>query len=351
MDKTYLILKELEYLQSRYGFPGITFAYVLQDGTVGEIAYGLADLETKGPMGSQSRMLAASVGKTFVAALLIALAKEGHLELDDLLSRWLGECSWYPRLANHEAMTLRHLLTHSSGLSDHVYSASFQQLLALTEAPTPESLIECILDQAPRFGAGEGWAYTDTGYILLGLVIEKVTGNSYYDELTERFLKPLQLEMTSPSNQPMLPGIIAGYAAPNPFGLPEKTVDASGSLLWNPAFEWTGGGLISTSRDLALWAKLFFEGRAFQTDYLSDLFQSVSVCEASKVRYGAGVVIDQTDSQGQRWGHYGIIPGYSSSMRYYPNYGIAIAFQMNTDRGVTDFINDIEERLAEIIIR
>lgn len=198
--------RELDRLRTQYDFPGASVAYVLADGTMGEVACGVADIETQEPMTTQSRMLAASIGKTFVAATVVHLAMEGRLNLDDLLSHWLGGRSWYSRLPNRETITLRHLLTHRSGLSDHVHSSNFQQSHAFSEIAigdffSPESLIEFILDQDPLFEAGKGWAYTDTGYILLGLVIEAVTKERYDDVLKQRFLKPLKLVMTSPSDQ------------------------------------------------------------------------------------------------------------------------------------------------------
>lgn len=349
---------ELERLQGQYGFPGATLAYVLSDGSVGEAASGLADIETGEPMTVKSRMLAASIGKSFVAATVMALAKEDRLNLDDPLSRWLGGCSWYSRLPNRETITLRHLLTHSSGLPDHVYTTKFLQSLAhsgyyVDSFFSPESLIECILDQPPLFEAGGGWAYTDTGYILLGLVIDAAAENSYYGELERRFLKPLKLDMTSPSDRPVLPGLAAGYVAQhNMLGVPRKTIDGSGTMVWNPVVEWTGGGLISTSRDLAAWAKLLYEGHAMQADYLTDLLQSVPAGDKeSGDRYGAGVLINQKDPLGERWGHGGVIPGYSSSMRYYKKYGIAVAFQINMDEGISEFVSDMEHCLAEIVIR
>ena len=352
---------ELDRLKSQYEFPGITVAYVLPDGSVGEVASGVADMETREPMTPRSRMLAASIGKTFVAATALALAKEGHLHLDDPLSCWLGHYNWYSRLPNSEAITLRHLLTHSSGLPDHICTTTFlesfpQRGLDSDNSFSPKSLITCILDQAPLFEVGQGWAYTDTGYILLGLVIERVTGNGCYEEINRRFLKPLHLEMTSPSDRPTLPGLVAGYTSKdNIFNLPEKSIDESGTMVWNPIIEWTGGGLISTSRDLAVWAKLLYEGHAMQADYLTDLFYSVPTGdEESGVRYGAGVSIQQKGDLGLVWGHGGVIPGYISSMRYYPKYGISIAFQINTDSIVhnkIDSVGDIEHRLAEILIR
>ncbi len=115
----------LDGFQEEYGFPGATAAYVLRDGTTGVVATGLADVEDGTLMTVRSRMLAASIGKTFVGATALALAREGVLELDAPVSRWLGDRHWFTRLPNHAAMTVRHLLNHSSGLPDHVHLKSF----------------------------------------------------------------------------------------------------------------------------------------------------------------------------------------------------------------------------------
>jgi D-alanyl-D-alanine carboxypeptidase len=343
---------ELDRLRRLYGFPGATVAYGLPSGIVGEIANGFADIETKEPMTTRARMLAASVGKTFVAATVLALDREGRLNLDDPLFLWLGKRSWYSRLPNHNTITLRHLLTHSSGLSDHVYTRGFQQSFIARGSLAPESLISYILDQPPLFEAGTSWAYTDTGYILLGLVVETVTGNRYYEEVMRRFLVPIKLNMTTPSDRRLLPGLVAGYTTKeNVLSSPRKTVDASGLMVWNPAIEWTGGGLISTSRDLAVWSKVLYEGRAMVCEYVSDLLRSVSVGDGTHTRYGAGVLIHQDHQFGQQLGHGGVAPGYCSSMRYYSKYAISVAFQINTDAHVSDWVGDMEHTLAEIVIQ
>jgi D-alanyl-D-alanine carboxypeptidase len=348
---------ELDRLRQKHGFPGATCAYVLSDGTIGDIASGIADTKTNAPVTMKSRMLAASIGKTFVGATVVGLSRDSLINLDAPLSCWLGKRNWYARLPNHETITLRHLLTHSSGLPDHVYSPQFLQNQFFRELQpgdffSPESLIECILDQPALFEAGRGWSYTDTGYILLGLVIEAVTGDEYYEVVKQRFLKPLKLDMTTPSDRPNLPGLIAGYtSSDNAFGLPTKTLDESGLLVWNPILEWAGGGMISTSHDLAIWAKLLYEGHAMQYDYLKELFQAVPISDdRSDVQYGAGVVIEK-GPLGDKWGHYGVIPGYVSSMRYYSKYGFAVAFQVNTDENASDLINDMEQSLAETIFK
>jgi D-alanyl-D-alanine carboxypeptidase len=351
----------LDGLQKQYGFPGATAAYVLKDGSVGVAATGVADLESRAPMTVRSRMLSASIGKTFVGATALALAREGKLDLDAPISRWLGDRPWFSHLPNHAAITLRHLLNHTSGLADHVHLTSFASAVSRkwrsnSNPFTPDDLIGFTLDLSPLFDSGKGWAYSDTGYILIGLVIEKVTGRSYYTEIKQRFLKPLGLHLTAPADRRMLPGLAAGYmATSNPFGLPRKTTRTVGTLQWHPGFEWTGGGLVSNSRDLAIWGAALFQERAMSGRYLVDLLNSVPVsADSPDIRYGTGVAVYRTGAFGPVYGHGGWIPGYSSSLRFYVDHGITVAFQINTDIGIVDdakpVIRNMEFSLAEIVI-
>ena len=153
-----------------------------------------------------------------------------------------------------------------------------------------------------------------------------------------------------------LPGLAVGYLAEdNAFGLPKKTITPSGSMAWNPAVEWTGGGLISNPRDLVVWAKNLFEGDAFDGNYLDDLLKGLPIDDSEPhTRYGLGVAIHEESRIGRSYGHGGWIPGYCSSLRYYPDYGIAVAFQINTDIGIVDssarVVEAIEIRLAQIVM-
>ncbi len=308
-----------------------------------------------------SRMLAASIGKTFVGATVVALSLEGVLDLDIPVSRWLGDRRWFSRLPNHNAITLRHLLTHSSGLPDHVHLESFAAEVSRKwrekDNPfSPEDLIRFVLDLPPLFEAGKGWAYTDTGYILIGLVIEKAIKKNCYGEIQGRFLAPLELKLTAPADRRFLPGLAAGYmAADNAFGLPQKTTTSDNTLAWHPGFEWTGGGLVSNSQDLARWGSVLFGGKAMSGSYLDELLNSVPVSpETPDIRYGAGVGIYRTGPFGPVYGHGGWIPGYSSSLRYYPDFGVAIAFQINTDIDIMDgavsVVPEMEKGLIDSVI-
>lgn len=352
----------LDSFQREYKFPGATAAYVLPDGRVGTVATGLSDVRTSAPMTCESRMLAASIGKTFVGAAVLALAHEERLGLDDPISDWLDDRGWFTRLPNHNSITIRHLLTHSSGLSDHVHSSAFQAAASETwqgaENPfPPEALIAFVLDQAPLFEAGEGWSYTDTGYILLGLVIEKATGQDYYEVIQTRFIEPLGLAQTAPSNRLNLPNLATGYMSDeNPFGFPPETTTVPGVMAWNPGVEWTGGGLVSTSRDLAVWGAALFSGQAMAIPYLEDLLSAVPIDAGNPdVAYGLGVAILRGGPLGSVYGHGGWIPGYSSSLRYYADHNVAIAFQVNTDIGIADnaspVVRMLEQKLAEVVVQ
>jgi D-alanyl-D-alanine carboxypeptidase len=294
-------------------------------------------------------MLAGSIGKTFVAATAIALAREGALDLDDRLIDWLGGEDWYPRLPNGASVTLRQLLTHSSGLVDHVYLDGFRAAMDRQRGDAavslePRDLIAFTLETEPLFEAGEGYAYTDTGYLLIGLVLERAAKRSYYDQVRERFLDRFELARTSPSDRARLPGLAAGYVETrNRFGLPVRITAEDGSLRYNPATEWTGGGLVSNPQDLVRWARLLYDGRAIDGDYVRELLESGYRGDDAKAVYGLGANTYQT-AYGIAYGHGGWIPGYNSAMRWFPAERFAIAIQIN--RSYDNDLAAIVDRMA-----
>ena len=350
----------LEDFHDRYAFPGATAAIVLPDGTLVTAATGLADVEAARVMTPETPMLAASIGKTFVAATVLALESEGSLSRADLLSMHLGDRPWFDALPNADTITINHLLHHTSGLPDHVHLPEFQQAwagLATGEGDfDPERLVAFVAGEAPLFEAGTPWAYSDTGYVLLGLVIGAVTGRPWQEAVITRFLEPLDLTGTIPSDRPDLPGLAIGYVAPdNPFGMPERTADVEGRLLWTPAVESAGGGFASTSADLARWGYLLFGGAAMDPPYLDRLLDGVPVDpDAPGILYGAGVAIHAETPNGPVYGHGGWIPAYVSSLRHYADHDVTVAFQINTDIGVMDDSSDLvpalEAALAALAI-
>jgi D-alanyl-D-alanine carboxypeptidase len=258
----------LSEFRAEYAFPGAAAAIVLPSGDRATGATDVSNAEADNPMTPDIRMLAASIGKSFVAATALALETDGFLQRSDLVSACLGDRDWFARLPNHVTMTVGDLLRHSACLPDHLHLQTLQTEMAQRMAQggtplSPEEAMAFVFDAEPLFPAGSAWACTDTGYLLFGLVIEDVTGRAYFDLVAERFLGPLGLFASTPSNGPRLPGIAVGYVVPdNPFGLPSRTMDLDGNLLWNPALEWIGGGLASTSGYLARWGHALFGGTA-----------------------------------------------------------------------------------------
>lgn len=355
------LVTRLGEFQARHEFPGATVAVAFSHGEVITTATGHADLETGTPMTAKSRMLAASIGKTFVAATVHALDADGLLDIDAPVSRYLGNRKWFPRLPNHKTMTVAHLLRHASGLPDHVHVDAFAREMKKRVTTGDDALpaadaIAFVLDAEPLFPAGKAWSYTDTGYLLLGMIIEQVTERPYYEEIDQRFINPLALSDTAPSNHRNLADLAVGYTSTgNPFGIPQRTMDEDGRLYWDPAVEWTGGGLVSTSRDLAVWGRALFTGSAMEEPYLDALLDGMPVApDTPNRRYGTGVAIHANTPRGTVYGHAGWIPGYVSSLRHYVDHGITVAFQINTDVGIVDDTSDVvptlENALVDLVI-
>ena len=332
--RTALQLK-LEEWHKAGNFPGATLGVVLANGESFSLAVGLADRELKSPMKPNSRMLAGSVGKTFAAATALQLVAEGKIGLDDKIEKYLGREPWFSRLPNAREITVRQLMNHTSGLVRYEFKDQFTK--DLTANPDrvwkPAELVSYLLDEKPPFEAGKGWDYSDTNYIVLGMIIEKVTGNKFYDEANTRLIKPLKLTDTIPQNGPRLKGVVQGYAGPNnPFGGKDAMI-LDGKFAINPQFEWTGGGYASTSHDLARWAKMIYEGKAFSSTLLPQVLDGVPAPMLGREsKYGLGVIIRQTTA-GASYGHSGFFPGYLTDMMYFPDSKVAVALQVNTSVG------------------
>ncbi|HEX6730857.1 MAG TPA: serine hydrolase domain-containing protein [Pyrinomonadaceae bacterium] len=332
--KTALQLK-LEEWHKAGTFPGATLGVVLANGESFGLAVGISDRETKNPMKPDSRMLAGSVGKTFAAATALQLIKEGRISLDDKIEKYLGREPWFSRLPNAKDITVRQLMNHTSGLVRYEFKDQFTKDLTANPEKTwkPAELVSYLLDEKPPFEAGKGWDYSDTNYIVLGMIIEKVTGRKFYDEANRRLLKPLKLTSTIPQDGPKLKGVVQGYAgANNPFGGKDAMIQ-DGKFAINPQFEWTGGGYASTAEDLARWAWMIYQGKAFSPDLLPQVLEGVPAPMLGREsKYGLGVIIRRT-SAGPSYGHSGFFPGYMTDMMYFPEQKVAVAVQVNTSVG------------------
>ncbi len=342
----------LDSLHAAAQFPGATAGFALADGSSFGLAVGYSDKDKKIPMTPSDLMLQGSVGKTYVAAVALQFVHEGRFQLDDKVKKVLGGEPWYSRLPNAEEITVRQLMNHTSGLVRYEFNEAF--ITDLIRQPDkvwkPEELVVYILDTEPPFPAGESWEYSDTNYIVLGMILEKLSASKYYDLLKTRILGPLGLRHTVPSDSRTIPGLVQGYAGTgNPFGGRDEML-SDGRFVFNPQFEWTGGGIASTTEDLARWAKDLYEGRAFDPSLLPGMLAAVPAKLGPNVKYGLGVIVRQTPL-GPGYGHSGYFPGYLTEMMYFPETRTAVAVQVNTSvpRAIGKPLIQIIYDLAQII--
>lgn len=313
-------------------FAGATLGVCLADGNCFSLATGFSDLENKRKMKPTDLMLAGSVGKTYALATAMQIVAEKKINLDDKIEKYLGSEKWFSRLPNSKDITVRQLMNHTSGLVRYEFKDQFTKDLTANPGKIwlPEELLAYLFDEKAPFEAGKGWDYSDTNYIVLGMIIEKVTGKKYYAEATRRILKPLKLKNTKPQDKREIKGLIQGYAGEsNPFGGKDKVLE-NGKFIINPQFEWTGGGMVTNTEDLARWAKIMYEGKAFDASLLPEMLDGVSAPMLGReTKYGLGVIIRPTRA-GLTYGHSGFFPGYMTDMMYFPDKKISIAVQVNS---------------------
>jgi D-alanyl-D-alanine carboxypeptidase len=335
--------RALDSLRIAGKFPGVTLGVALANGRMLALASGDSDTARHVAMRPSDRMLQGSVGKTYVAAVAMQLVGEGRLDLDAKIERYLGSEPWFGRLPNAHDITVRQLMRHTSGLVRYEFQPAATAALRANPYKewTPEERLTYIFDSKPPFAAGQGWEYSDTNYIVLGMIIERLLGEPYYAAARKRVLEPLGLRNTIPSDRRALPGVVNGYAGPkNDLGGYDASI-ANGLMAINPQFEWTGGGMASTADDLARWAKLLYEGKAFPPALLPTMLDAVPARLGPNTSYGLGVIIRQTPA-GPVWGHSGFFPGYATEMLYVPATKVAAAVQVNLSapypRGLAAFL-------------
>ena len=327
----------LDSLAARASFPGAVAAVALPDGSVVSVATGQTEADGSGrALQPGDRMLAGSVGKTFFAALALDEVRNGRLDLDAPISRYLGDEPWFDRLPNARDITVRMLMNHTSGIERYEFDPRVGEVLVVDpdRVWTPLDRISYILDADAPFAAGQGWVYSDTNYIVLGVILEKLIGRDLYAEIERRFIAPLALTNTIPSNARTLPGVVQGYAGPgNPFGGSETMIGHDGRLAFNPQMEWAGGGYASTAGDLARWARLLYRGDVLGAGMLREQLTTAAAPQlGAGAGYGLGVIV-RTTEHGETRGHSGFFPGWITEVYYFPALDVAAAVQYNTSVG------------------
>jgi D-alanyl-D-alanine carboxypeptidase len=282
------------------GAPGV-IALVRDGHRTVRAAGGFADLETRRPLRPGDRYRVGSNTKTFVSTVVLQLAGEGRLALTDTVERWL------PGLVpGGETITVRQLLNHTSGLPDYAPDdddSFIRQVLADRRRKwTPQELVGIATARPPLFAPGAAWAYSNTGYILLGLIVEAATGHPLATELRRRIFAPLHLRGTTFATGPRIVGRHGhGYSR---FGARRRYDITALDQSWAGA----AGAIVSRARDLARFQHALLGGRLLRGDLLAQMRTTVPVGGQA---YGLGLIRSRLPC-GTFWGHGGETLGYLS---------------------------------------
>jgi len=305
------------------------------------VASGRARVNPNAPMTPGTEFEAASIAKTFIAALVLELVDERKLALDDKLSRYL------PNVPNADRLSLRQLLNHTSGYDDYITDDFFDAAHAQRDkkwtlpellAFAPTQLLE---------PPGTRYDYSNTNYLLLAMAIEAVTGNSTTTEIRRRFLKPLDLTHTWFLADGSVPAenLAHGYA---------DLGDGGGkSDVTGEPWELSGadGGMVSNAGDLITWAQRIFGGRLLPERRLKEMLQFVEPSdEDAEPGSGYGLGVERIRVDGVvLYGHSGSAPGYNSMMLYEPATKTAIVVAINEDPDDEALLDIIAERIVRAL--
>jgi len=301
------------------GVPGVIIM-TRRGQQVSHVVAGLADKATGQPMQPQDRVHIGSITKTFVATVVLQLAAERRLSLDDSVQKLLPGV-----VAGHgydpARITVRQLLQQTSGIRDYTDDPVFQTMEGLGETWPPQQLVDIALRLGPPV---HGWLYSNTNYILLGMIIQKVTGQSPVSEISHRILVPLGLRDTSfPLTSTQIPSPSAhGY-----YG----SLDVTNMV--NPSAAWTAGAMISTVDDVARFYRALLTGRLLPPAQQRELLATISVDDSGELfaeHYGLGIYSVQL-SCGTAWGHDGGWPGGFKTIAYTSRDGARQAVMVYND--------------------
>jgi D-alanyl-D-alanine carboxypeptidase len=300
-------------------------------------ASGLAILDPEQPMRPGLRYKVGSITKTFTATVVLQLVGEHKLRLGDSVERWL------PGLVpNGDHITIRQLLQHTSGLFDYAEDPRIAEPYLQGDLEfvwRPRQLIAIATEHPPLFPPGTSWSYSNTGYVLLGLIIRAATHSSVQQQLQTRILHPLGLRHTSfPVTNPHIAGPHAhGYQlGAGPGGTP---LDFTGL---SPSWAWATGNMVSTVDDVARFHRALLRGRLLPPGLLRAM--QTTVATGSGFRYGLGLVSIELPC-GTFWGHEGGLPGYENWALSSSDGEDQVVMMVNAGDGGSDYAQLVGERV------
>lgn len=290
--------------------PGVSLAIVRDGQVIKTKGYGYSNLELRAPVTEQTVFEIGSLTKQFTAVLVMMLASEGKIGLDDKLARYFEvPAAW-------QGITIRHLLNHTSGLKNYTSLSGFEASRKLKAA----EFIKLLARQPLDFQPGEDWRYCNSGYNLLGYLLEKQSGLGYWELLAARILRPLQMNSTGnriATNT--TPGRAVGYEWNG-----RRLSTRNGQL----TDVFSAGAIVSTAPDLVKWSAALETDELLKKPQRDLLFVAAQLKKAPPYPYGFGWRLDDYKKH-KNLGHSGSTAGFSSSLQKYPEDKLTIIVLCN----------------------
>jgi len=309
LAKDYMALKKA---------PALSIAVVRGRDTLVMKGYGLAGREANRAAAASTIYRIGSITKQFTAAGIMREVEQGKILLDDPITKYL------PDVPTHgQRITVRNLLTHTSGV--HNYTDKPEWVKRWGEEMTPRQIVAFVDTDTLDFAPGTKYSYSNTGYVLLGMILEKVTGQPYATYLQRQFFTPLGLTQTSYCpDRTKDPRFADGYAASS------GTVKPAEYL--NITQPFSAGALCSTVRDLVKWHRALVDGRVVGARSYSLMTTADTLNSGAKINYGFGLVPGQLSGK-RMIGHSGGINGFTTYGMYMPDERLNVIVLSNSDGG------------------
>ena len=315
------------------GAPSASVA-VVKDGEIVYVkAFGQADLATSLAATPATRYQIASVSKEFTAAAALLLVEDGKLSLDDHVSKW------FPELTSADKITVRQLLSHTSGYSD--YWPQDYVMLPMTKPITPHDLMERYAGAPLDYQPGEDWQYSNTGYVVAGLIIEKVSGQPLFDFVNDRILKPVGIsDAVDISAQDLVAPDALGY---------ERRALAANRLTPEAGKGWLfGAGFLGlTAQDVAKWDISVLKQTLLKPESYKTQIDTIKLNNGKDTGYAMGLFVSKPNGH-TLVEHDGEGAGYISMNRIYPDDGLAVVVLTNSMSGAA--AGDAADRIAFLMM-
>jgi CubicO group peptidase (beta-lactamase class C family) len=299
--------------------PGATVIVTRDGKTVFRKAYGMADVARHVAMTPEMSLRVGSITKQFTSTAIMMLAEEGKLSIDDEITTYLPG---YP--THGKRITIEHLLNHTSGIASYTRNPAFDA--NMTRDMSVAQMIDFFKNDPPDFAPGEKWRYNNSGYFLLGAIIEKVSGMPYARFVEQRIFVPLQMNNTAYEGHER--GAVlraAGHTGTAGHYKPSEALSMT-----QP---YAAGALVSTVDDLARWDQAVWSGKLLKPASWQKAFAPATLLGGAPTNYGYGWMLEKLQGE-PIIGHGGRINGYGAYAFHVPSQNVYVAVLTNADSGV-----------------